>query len=156
MLNIIAISQSWRFCTSFLTRKKCNLLMFSPKGILKGRISKRVFQKKQSTPYFPKKEHFLPPWHPHVRVCVRRRRRKCSFFGKYGVLCFLKHPFWDSPFCFIIDVFILCFENCFSLTHIQWWPQQFGFYWKVILFWCQFKRRIPWKILWIVFGHTTV
>ena len=27
----------------------------------KGRISKRVFQEKQSKPHFPKNEHFLPP-----------------------------------------------------------------------------------------------
>ena len=40
----------------------------------KGRISKRVFQKKQRTPNFPKNE------------------KKCSFFGKFGVLCFLETP----------------------------------------------------------------
>ena len=43
--------------------------MFSPKGMLKGRISKHAFQKKQSTPYFPKKEHFLPPG-THMYVCA--------------------------------------------------------------------------------------
>ena len=34
--------------------------------------------RKQSTPNFPKNEHFLPPY------------KKCSFFGKFGVLCFLQ------------------------------------------------------------------
>ena len=44
-----------------------------------GRISKRVLQSKQSTPSFLKNEHFLPP-------------DKCSFFRKFGVLCFLVTP----------------------------------------------------------------
>ena len=38
---------------------------------------------KQSTPNFPKNEHFLPP-DKHTYV-----RKKC-FFGKFGVLCFLE------------------------------------------------------------------
>ena len=36
--------------------------------------------RKQSTTNFPKNEHFLPP------------DKKCSFFGKFGVLCFLEAP----------------------------------------------------------------
>ena len=149
MLTIIAISQSWRFCTSFLTRKKCNLLMFSPKGILKGRISKRVFQKKTKHAIFSEKGTFLTPWHPHVRVCVRRGVGNVRFSENMACFIFLNTRFEIRPFA-LLSTIILCFENCFSLTHIQWipwWPQQFGFYWKVILFWCQFKRRIPWKIL---------
>ena len=39
----------------------------------KGRISKRVFQEKQSKPNFPKHEHFLPP-DTHIR--------------KFGLFCF--------------------------------------------------------------------
>ena len=43
--------------------------------------------RKQSTPNFPKNEHFLPPdTHTYVRVLVDK---KCSLFGKFGVLCFL-------------------------------------------------------------------
>ena len=41
----------------------------------------------QSTPNFPKKEHFLPP-DTHRYVCVSGGK-KCSFFGKFGVLCVL-------------------------------------------------------------------
>ena len=53
----------------------------------KGRISKRVFQKKQSTSNFPKKNIFLTPdTHTYQGV------KKCSFFGKFGVLCFLETP----------------------------------------------------------------
>ena len=51
----------------------------------KGRISR-----KQSTPNFPKNEHFLPP-DTHKYVCVAGDK-KCSFFGKFGVLYFLETP----------------------------------------------------------------
>ena len=44
-------------------------------------------QEKQSTPNFPKNEHFWLP-DTHTYVCVSGGK-KCSFFGKYGVLCFL-------------------------------------------------------------------
>ena len=53
----------------------------------KRRISKRVFQE-QSTPNFPKNEHFVPF---DTYVCVSGGR-KYSFFGKLGVLCFLETP----------------------------------------------------------------
>ena len=46
--------------------------------------------RKQSTPNFPKNEHFLPP-DTHTYVCVTGAK-KCLFFGKFGVLCFLKTP----------------------------------------------------------------
>ena len=44
--------------------------------------------KKQSTPNFPKNEHFLPP-NAHAYVCVSGGK-KCSFYGKFDVLCFLE------------------------------------------------------------------
>ena len=47
--------------------------------------------KKQSTPNFPKNEHFLPP-NAHAYVCVSGGK-KCSFFGKFDVLCFLETRF---------------------------------------------------------------
>ena len=46
--------------------------------------------RKQSTPNFPKNEHFLPP-DTHTYVCVSGVN-KCLFFGKLGVLCFLEIP----------------------------------------------------------------
>ena len=52
----------------------------------KGRISKRVFQKKQSMLNFPKNEHFFSP-DTHVS-----EGKKYSFFRKFGVLCFLETP----------------------------------------------------------------
>ena len=44
--------------------------------------------RKQSTPSFPKDEHFLSP-NKHRHECVSGSN-KCSFFGKFGVLCFLE------------------------------------------------------------------
>ena len=44
--------------------------------------------RKQSTPNFPKNEHFLP-LDMQTYVCVSWGK-KCSFFGKFGVLCFLE------------------------------------------------------------------
>ena len=46
--------------------------------------------RKQSTPNFSKNEHFLPP-DTYTYVCVSGGK-KCSFFGKFGVLCFLETP----------------------------------------------------------------
>ena len=46
--------------------------------------------RKQSTPNFPnfpKNRHFLPPGY----VCVSEGK-KCPFFGKFDVLCFLETP----------------------------------------------------------------
>ena len=39
---------------------------------------------KQSTSNFSKNEHFQPPWYAHVGG------KKCSFFRKFDVLCFLE------------------------------------------------------------------
>ena len=51
-----------------------------------------VVSRKQSTPNFPKNEHFLPIF--------------------LACFVFLKHPFWDSPFCLITnDITINCSEH---------------------------------------------
>ena len=52
---------------------------------------KTCISTKQSTPNFPKNEHILPP-DTHTYVCVSRGK-KCSIFGKFGVLCFLETRF---------------------------------------------------------------
>ena len=44
--------------------------------------------RKQSSPNFLKNQHFLPP-DTHTYVCVLGGK-KCSFFGKFGALCFLE------------------------------------------------------------------
>ena len=50
----------------------------------KGSISKR------SSPNYPKSDHFLPP-DTNTYLCVSGGK-KCSFFGKFGVLCFFETP----------------------------------------------------------------
>ena len=72
--------------------------LYRSKQITKGHIPSVIRQKgesqnggnkkkKQSTPNFPKKQLFPTP-DMHTFVCVSRGK-KCSFFGKFGVLCFL-------------------------------------------------------------------
>ena len=63
-----------------------SVLFVSKKG--KRAILKTGVSRKQSTPNFLKNEHFLPP-DTHTYVCVSGGK-KCSFFGKFGVLCFLE------------------------------------------------------------------
>ena len=49
-----------------------------------------IVTKKQSMPSFPKNENlFLTDTHTHV--CMSRGK-KCQFFGKFGLLCFLGTP----------------------------------------------------------------
>ena len=56
----------------------------------KGRILKREFQENKARQIFRKNENFLPP-DTHMYVCVSGGK-KCLFFGKFGVLCFLETP----------------------------------------------------------------
>ena len=96
----------------------------SSKKWQKGESQNGCFKKK-STQSFPKNEHFLPP-DTHTYVCVWRGK-KCLFFRKFGVLFSLKHPFWDSHFCFIThDIFQIYtrssffhYLHTFSLTHFS-------------------------------------
>ena len=64
----------------------------------------------QSTPNTPKNEHFLPP-NTYAYVCVSGYK-KCSFFGKFGMLCFLEtrfdiRSFALLPTSFVIETLIL-------------------------------------------------
>ena len=90
----------------------------------KSKNLKTVVSRKQSTPNFPKNEDFLPLTRTRTRlyfkktkhaknehflltdtytyVCVSRGE-KCSFSENLACFVFLKHPFWDSPFCLITD-----------------------------------------------------
>ena len=54
----------------------------------KGRISKRVFQESKARQIFRKTNIFYPP-DTHTYVSGGK---KCSFFGKFAVLCFLETP----------------------------------------------------------------
>ena len=55
----------------------------------------------QSTPNFPKNKHFLPPGtHTYLYVSGVINVR---FSENLACFVFLKHPFWDSPFCLITN-----------------------------------------------------
>ena len=85
--------------------KQCNLLYnaictfagllavtLKPSVIRQKRVNLRTgVPRRQSKPNFPKNEHFLPP-DTHTYVCVSWGK-KCLFFGKFDVLCFLETPF---------------------------------------------------------------
>ena len=51
---------------------------------------KNGVSRKQSMSNFPKNEHFVP-LDTHTYVCVSGGK-KCSFFGKFVVFCFLETP----------------------------------------------------------------
>ena len=77
-----------------LSRKFCHWYLISILKISsvirqKGESQKGV-SRKQSTPNFPKNEHFLSP-DTHTYMCVSGSK-KCLFFGKFGMLCFLETP----------------------------------------------------------------
>ena len=54
--------------------------------------------RKQNTSNFPKNKHFLPP-DTHTSG-----GKKCSFFGKFGVFCFLETPVLRFVLLLITDV----------------------------------------------------
>ena len=54
----------------------------------KERILKRVFQENKARQNRPKNDNFLPP-NTQKYVCVSGGK-KCLFFGKFGMLCFLE------------------------------------------------------------------
>ena len=65
--------------------------------------------KKRKRAKFYEKQTFLMPWSAHVRV--RIRGKKCLFFWKFGVLCFLVTPllrFALWPYCRRIDTKYYC------------------------------------------------
>ena len=50
--------------------------------------------KKTKLPKFSEKQTFLTPW--YAQEGMRIWGKKCSFFGKFGVLCFLETPVLTS------------------------------------------------------------
>ena len=69
--------------------------------------------KKRSTPNFPKNEHFLPS-DTYTYACISGGR-KCSFFGKFGALCFLEMsvlrfallPYYRRFYCFKLTMHLV-------------------------------------------------
>ena len=81
----------------------------------KGRISKRVFQEKQSRSNFLKTNISYPLI--RTRTCAYQGVRKVCFSENLACFVFLKHPFGGLFFCLITDEFaqgapeILRFKN---------------------------------------------
>ena len=71
--------------------------------------------RKQSTPNIPKNEHFLPHLTFLTYVCYLGVRN-VRFSENLSCYVFLKHPFWDSPFCLI--------TNALADTFSWDWPSQ--------------------------------
>ena len=75
-----------------------------------GSKAKRVnlqtgVSRKQSTPNFSKNEPFLPP-DTYTYVCLSGVRN-VRFSENLTCFVFLKHRFWDSPFCLATDVLLV-------------------------------------------------
>ena len=62
---------------SLVSLRSVNFSLYLPNNIRKGKNLKTTVKRKQSTPNFPKNEHFLSGG------------KKYPFFGRFGVLCFL-------------------------------------------------------------------
>ena len=71
--------------------KAFNLNLFRKSSVIrqKGESQNRCFKNTKHAK-FSEKQTFLTPWYAHV--LVRIRGNKCSFFGKFGVLCFPETP----------------------------------------------------------------
>ena len=72
----------------------------------KGRISKRVFQENEARQIFWKTNISYPLI--RTLTCAYQGVRNVCFSENLACFVFLKHPFWDSPFCLITDVFLFC------------------------------------------------
>ena len=73
----------------------------------KWQISKRMFQENNARQIF---------WKTNIS-CVSGGK-KCLFFGNLACFVFLKHPFWDLPFCLITDsILIEIYYKCPNLSY---------------------------------------
>ena len=72
----------------------------------KGRISKRVFQENKARKVFRKANISYPLIRARAYVFVSESK-KCSFFGKPGVLCFLETPVLRFALCLITNNFLI-------------------------------------------------
>ena len=59
--------------------------------------------KKTKNAKFSETRTFLTPWYAHVHMCACQGVRNFLFWGTLACFVFLKHKFWDSPFCHITD-----------------------------------------------------
>ena len=111
-------------CSSLLFCLKCmrelhlwrkNLRLYSSIIKQKGRISKRVFQENKAPQIFRKTDI----------SCAYQGARNVRFLENWACVVFLKHPFWDSPFCLITDALQIRLEHTLTqkfnlIRHFGW------------------------------------
>ena len=82
----------------------------------KWRISKRVFQENKARQIFRKTNISYPLI--RIRARAYQRVRNVRFSENLACFVFLKHPFWDSPFCFITEEESLTIFAKFSILDV--------------------------------------
>ena len=102
-------------CMKELHLWRKNLRLYSSLIRQKGRISKRVFQENEARQIFRKTDI----------SCAYQGARNVCFLENWACLVFLKHPFWDSPFCLITDALQITLEHILiqkfnSIRHFGW------------------------------------
>ena len=85
----------------------------------KGECENGCFKKTKHAKFF-KKRTFLTPWYAHVRTCAYQGVRNVRFLENLAYFIFLKHPFWDSPFCLITDQLCVIPPDMAWLVLIIW------------------------------------
>ena len=97
----------WNNCEQLLLPLSNFITHFCRQSAKSANLKKGV-SRKQNTPNFPKNEHFsLPDTHKLFSCCILTEYgdntcvsggKKCSFFGKFGELCFLETRLEILPF----------------------------------------------------------
>ena len=102
--SVFKINLGWKiFILLPVEHLVCISLFISHKA--KGRISKRMFQESKACQNFRKTN--ISYLLIRTSTCVYQGVRNVCFSEILACFAFLKHPFWDSPFCLITDVFIM-------------------------------------------------
>ena len=92
----------------------------------KGRISKRVFQENKARQIFWKTNISYPL--KSTDTCGYQGVRNVRFSENLACFVFLKHPFWDSPFCLITNEFTvnLLKKNLRDYSFLGWFTDYFS------------------------------
>ena len=90
------------FLEDFMWRK--NILVYCTSSVIRQKDeSKNGCFKKTKHATFSEKRTFLTLWYAHARTYAYKRLRNVRFLENVACFVFLKHPFWDSPFCLITE-----------------------------------------------------
>ena len=115
----------------------------------KRRISKRVFQENKPSQIFWKTNISYPL--KRTRTCGYQGVRNVHFSENLTCFVFLKHPFWDSPFCLITDVFKVVISFAFGSALHRFGVLNIN---KVVLFKMIIEDLLLWYQLFIIYVWT--